>query len=191
MSDREDRDKEKEGKRRRRPRRGDSWSPFSFRLDFRAVEKRVNDMIREMFQGFQSKKAGRPHRITPNIYGFSVNVGPDGVPRIRRFGDIRSGHGRPEVRRRREPLVDVMEHEAEIEVIAELPGVEKEDIGLHLFEGREVLIDVDTSQRRYHKKIGLPSDVAGKPRVTYKNGVLKVVFKKAKEKKEGKRIEIE
>lgn len=152
----------------------------------------VNDMIREMFRGLHSKKAGRPRRLTPHIYGFSVNVGPDGVPRTRRFGDIRSGrNGRPEVRRRREPLVDVVEHEDEIEVIAELPGVKKEDIGLRLVEGGEVLIDVDTPQRRYHKKIGLPSDVAGKPRATYKNGVLKVVFKKVKEKREGRRIEIE
>lgn len=84
-----------------------------------------------------------------------------------------------------------MEHEDEIEVIAELPGVEREDIGLRMIKGGEVLIDVDTPQRRYHKKIGLPSDVAGEPRATYKNGVLRLVFKKLEERGRGRRIEIE
>lgn len=86
----------------------------------------------------------------------------------------------------REPLVDVIEGDREVMVVAELPGIETEDISLYLSE--DILrIDVDTVARRYHKKLKLPcrirSDTA---RATYKNGVLEVRLGRAERDWESK-----
>ena len=65
-----------------------------------------------------------------------MKTGPDGKPHISEFGNVKQGRvdGEqsvgPVVKDAREPLVDVMDAEKEIIVIAELPGVEKTDIDL-------------------------------------------------------------
>ncbi|MCS7114135.1 MAG: hypothetical protein RMJ15_03975 [Nitrososphaerota archaeon] len=43
-------------------------------------------------------------------------------------------------------------------VVAELPGVEKEDIKLYGSEDT-LTITVDTPQRKYHKEVSLPAKV--------------------------------
>ncbi len=195
MPKKEDEEEEKRrdsGEERERAWEGASWTPFSFSMDFRRMERMLNDMMKDMFEAFPFNKTRKSGRYRPHVYGFSINIGPNGVPKIRRFGDIQSSRGgTPKIRERREPLVDVMEHEDEIEMIAELPGVDKGDIDLRIVRGREVLIEVDTQQRRYRRKIRLPADVQGNPKATYKNGVLTVQFKKEKGREAGDRIGIE
>jgi len=121
----------------------------------------------------------------PFIYGYSVTIGPDGKPQIREFGNVRpeAKLGRPKVdiREEREPLIDIMETKEDIKVIAELPGVEKEDIKLYGTENT-LTISVDTPVRKYYKKVELPSRVdTKKTKASYKNGVLEVTLKKKKE----------
>jgi len=90
------------------------------------------------------------------------------------------------VREEREPLVDVIETDGEIHVVAELPGVEKKDIKLHGTED-SLTISVDTPQRKYYKEVQLPAKVKVKEAKTeYKNGVLEVKLPKTKEKKKPK-----
>jgi len=84
----------------------------------------------------------------------------------------------PRIKEQREPLVDVLDEEEGVAVVAELPGVEKEDISLQASEGR-LTISVDNPQRKYHKELSLPEEVNPKPvKTSYKNGVLEVRFKK-------------
>ncbi|MEM2367987.1 MAG: Hsp20/alpha crystallin family protein, partial [Candidatus Bathyarchaeia archaeon] len=93
----------------------------------------------------------------------------------------------------REPLVDIVETDNEIHVVAELPGVEKEDIKLHGTEDT-LTISVDTPQRKYYKELTLPAKVNVKEAKTqYKNGVLEVKLPKIKEEKKpkGEPIKIE
>jgi HSP20 family protein len=121
----------------------------------------------------------------PFIYGYSVTIGPDGKAHVREFGNVRPGMrlGRPrvDIREEREPLVDVIETDREIKVIAELPGVEKKDIKLSGTEDA-LTISVDTPERKYYKKVELPSKVDVKEtKASYKNGVLEVTLKKKKE----------
>ena len=114
----------------------------------------------------------------PFIYGYSVTIGPDGKPEIREFGNVKSemklGGPRINIREEREPLVDVMETNSEVKVIAELPGVEKKDI--KLYGTKDTLtISVDTPERKYYKKVKLPCRVDNKSaKASYKNGVLEV-----------------
>ena len=71
-----------------------------------------------------------------------------------------------------------METDGEIKVVAELPGVEKKDIKLYGTEDT-LTISVDNPERKYYKKVELPSRVdTKKTKATYKNGVLEITLKK-------------
>lgn len=95
------------------------------------------------------------------------------------------------------PSVDVSEGKSDIIVKAEIPGVDKEDIDLSL-DGRLLTIcgekehekeetdehyhRVESSFGFYRRTIELPADVDdSKVDAKYKNGVLKIKLKKAKE----------
>lgn len=128
---------------------------------------------RKMPDGSTVKELG------PFVYGYSMKIGADGKPEIQEFGNIKKGlKGPPEVKEEREALVDVVETDMEIRVVAELPGVEKTDIKLR---GTDDSIDicVDTAQHKYYKEVQLPAKVRVKEAAsTYKNGVLEVVIPK-------------
>ena len=90
----------------------------------------------------------------------------------------------------REPLADVFEDKDSVKLYVELPGVEKDDIQLHVSEDK-----AEIKAKNFHKTLDLPaSDLDLDKAVTnYKNGVLEVtVPKKTKtETKDEKTIKIE
>jgi HSP20 family protein len=157
----------------------------------KATKKAPRDLIRErtLPDGTKVKEWG------PFVYGYSVTMGPDGKPRIREFGNFRpeTRRGRPQVhiREQREPLVDIFDTEGTVKVIAELPGVEKQDIKLNA-TAENLTISVDTPERKYRKEIELPSKVDPKQaQSTYRNGVLEVVLKQQEaETKKGEELSI-
>jgi HSP20 family protein len=121
-----------------------------------------------------------------------MKIGPDGKPEIQQFGNIKKSLKGPEIKEEREPLVDIVETNNEIRVVAELPGVEKTDIKLHGTED-SLTISVDTPQSKYYKEVTLPAKVKVKEaKSTYKNGVLEVAIPKTEAPKEpkGERIDI-
>jgi len=132
----------------------------------------------------------------PFVYGYSVKIGPDGKPIIREFGNLKPGvsrEGRPPLglQERREPLVDVIEDDDTVKVLAELPGVEKDDIQLFATE-RSLTINVDKPDRKYYKELEFPTEVdEASARSTYMNGVLETVFKKKERRGRGTKIKIE
>jgi len=185
--------------------------PFFFGSDFRDIDglfREMEEMMEKEF-GELSKRAPRElirERTLPDgskvkqwgpfVYGYSVTVGPDGKPQVREFGNIkpetRMGKPRVNIKEQREPLVDVMETDGEVKVIAELPGVEKKDITLHGTENT-LTISVETPQRKYYKEVEMPAKIEPKKaKSSYKNGVLEAtVPKKKEEKPKGETIEIE
>ncbi|MDV3278479.1 MAG: Hsp20/alpha crystallin family protein [Nitrososphaerales archaeon] len=99
----------------------------AFSEQFKELEKELpKNLVREkrLPDGSTSKEIG------PIVYGYSVTLGPDGKPVVREFGNVRRGEGTPfkEIQDKREPLVDVVSSDKEVRVIAELPGVGKEDV---------------------------------------------------------------
>ncbi|MCS7096780.1 MAG: Hsp20/alpha crystallin family protein [Candidatus Bathyarchaeota archaeon] len=130
--------------------------------------------------------------LGPFVYGYSIKIGPDGKPEIREFGNVKPSKFGPKVKEEREPLVDIVETDKEVHIVAELPGVEKEDIKLHGTEDT-LTISVETPQRKYYKEIKLPAKVRVKDtRTQYKNGVLEVIMPKMEEgKPKGEPIKIE
>ena len=157
--------------------------------EFKSLSKRVpRDLIRER----QLSNGSKAREWGPFVYGYSMTIGPDGKPRIREFGNVKPGrrYGQPQIdiKEEREPLIDIIETNREVKVIAELPGVEKNDIKL---EGNEksLKISVDTPQRKFYKEVKLPTKVnPKKAKSSYKNGVLEVRFKK---KGKGEKIQIQ
>jgi len=174
--------------------------PFFRGSIFDSIDEMFREMEEMIRRGFEDLSKDMPKNLVrertlpdgskirewgPFVYGYSVTIGPDGKPQIREFGNVKpeGAFGRPKVniREEREPLVDVMETDGEIKVIAELPGVEKEDIKLYGTENT-LTISVDTAERKYYKKVELPSRVdTKKTKASYKNGVLEVTLKKKKE----------
>jgi HSP20 family protein len=159
---------------------------------FKNVEQQVpKNLIRErkMEDGSTVREMG------PIVYGYSVKIGPDGKPQVRKFGNIDAfpnilGGGMA-VKGEREPLVDVIKGEGEIRVIAEVPGVAKEDLKVSADEN-SVTIESLTGEQRYHKRIDLPEIVDPKTaKSTYKNGILEVSFKTRSKGASGVQINIE
>jgi HSP20 family protein len=158
---------------------------------FREMEK----MMEEEFKTFTSrvpKDYVRERKLPdgsttrewgPFVYGYSIKIGPDGKPEVREFGNVKPGRLGPEVKEEREPLVDVIETNGDVHIVAELPGVEKNDIKLHGTEDA-LLISVDTPQHKYFKEVKLPAKVKAKEAKTqYKNGVLEITLPKTKEER--------
>jgi HSP20 family protein len=172
-------------KKRQRPNK----DPFFGDIDemFKEMEK----MMDEKFTDFTEKvpkeyvkerklpDGSTVKELGPFVYGYSMKFGPDGKSDIQEFGNIKKDQkGTPQVTEEREPLVDIVENEKEIRVVAELPGVEKTDIKLHGTED-SIDISVSTAQNKFYKEVQLPAKVKVKEATsTYKNGVLEVVLPK-------------
>ena len=190
---------------RRRRSRFPFFSSFFEEMD--EIMREMERMLEEMFKGYRETLPselirerklpdGRIVReFGPVVYGYSITIGPDGKPVIREFGNVKpSLKGfRPslDIKMEREPLVDIMSDNGNIKVIAELPGVEKEDIKLHA-TSKTLTISVDTPQRKYYKELELPAEVDPKTaKSIYRNGVLEVTLAKIKEKPKGEPIKVE
>ena len=162
---------------------------------FRDIEEefaRMDEMFKMSIGEAMKRKPGEGG---PFIYGFSMRTGPDGKPIINEFGNVPQERGLDfELSGdEREPLVDIIEGDKEVTVIAELPGIEKEDVKLDVSEN-DMSIKVDTEKRKYHKKLKLPCEVKpGSAKASYKNGVLEVKLArvKKKEKKKGVSVKVE
>lgn len=167
--------------------------------EYKELTSRVpKDLVRER----KLPDGSTIRELGPFVYGYSMTIGPDGKPKISEFGNVKpslksEAFGLPkpslDVKEEREPLIDVITTNGEVKIIAELPGVDKEDIKLHGTED-SLTISVDTSKRKYFKQIPLPAKInPKKAKTSYKNGVLEVTVPKTEkeEKPEGEPIKIE
>ncbi|MEM2237147.1 MAG: archaeal heat shock protein Hsp20 [Candidatus Caldarchaeum sp.] len=179
--------------------------PASF---FEEFESMIEEMQREFMEELRRMMDYIPRELVretrtptgvrrqygPFVYGYSITIGPDGKPVFRQFGNILPS-ALPkgvEVRAEREPLVDIIDEDKTVKVVAELPGVRKEDIEL-LLEDRRLTIRVDTAERKYYKELELPAEVESTGvKAEYNNGVLSVTLpKKETTKPKGERIKVE
>ncbi|HBY99589.1 MAG: hypothetical protein M5U01_33015 [Ardenticatenaceae bacterium] len=124
---------------------------------------------------FKVKGLGEQAR---GVYGFTVRTGLGGVPRVERFGNIRTTEEGPVVAEVREPLVDLFDEGQEVVLVAELPGVAEEEIQIEI-EG-DILSLGTSGERKYAKEVLLPGAVdATSLHKTYRNGILELRLKKA------------
>jgi len=147
----------------------------TFSEQFKELEK---DLPKSLVRESKSPDGTTRKEIGPIVYGYSVTIGPDGKPVVREFGNVKKAGGAPwrQIQDKREPLVDVVSSGKEVRVIAEMPGVNKEDINVTVNE-KSLVISVDRADRRYYKELDLPGVVDPKgAKSTYNNGILEVTI---------------
>jgi HSP20 family protein len=174
---------------------------ITFRDIFADIDREFERLQRQMDKVFAKTTRNEllnTRTRTPFIYGFTMRLGPNGKPQFHKFGTTRlSRKGMENLRvdsdvtiDEREPLTDIIETDESIAITIELPGVEKEDIDLEVFE-TEAIIKVDTLGRKYYKQIGLPCAVIpSSTRATYKNGILDISIEKRAKVSERKRTHV-
>jgi len=132
---------------------------------FEELEKDLQDTVR--------RTLGEGRQFTnPFVGGFAMKMGPDG-PSLQFFGDNpikRDGFRAPLT----EQVVD--DKTGTLRIVLDLPGVDKENIGVSATE-RTVVVQAEQATRRYRSELELKAEVdpdSGK--AEYKNGVLEIVF---------------
>jgi HSP20 family protein len=105
--------------------------------EFDRIQKEVpKDLVRE----FETPEGGKVREVGPFVYGYSMTIGPDGVPRVKEFGNVKSPMNRAGrlgasmFSAEREPLSDISITDNEVLVTVELPGVPKERIKIQAYE---------------------------------------------------------
>lgn len=172
------------------PRRSRGFDIFDeFEEQFRRMQQRMNSLYQITLRGdFEIEDDNKPR-----IYGWTYKVGSDGKPVFQEFGNIprtplSKSEGLPGSR---EPLVDVQETDKQITVIAEIPGVSKEDVDLEVTNDT-LTIKVDNPERKYYKEVQLPVEVdEDTGDAKFNNGVLSITLNKLKPKKKGKKIKVD
>jgi HSP20 family protein len=149
------------------------------------------DLVRE----YQTPEGGKVREVGPLVYGYSMTVGPDGRPKVREFGNVKSPTmgfaNRPLISGETEPLADVTTTDKDVKVVVEMPGIEKKDIKINAHDNTVEVFTIDTAQRKYRKIIEVPSEADIETATsTYKNGILEIVLNK-KAKPKGKQINVE
>lgn len=99
------------------------------------------------------------------------------------------------------PQLEIDQHDDQIRVVAELPGVSEDDIDLTIEDGMLTLSGEKRSERkdengyseraygRFERRIALPSNIdEEKCSADFRNGVLTVTIPRAQEKARGRRI---
>ena len=116
------------------------------------------------------------------VYGFSVTHRLEEGPQVREFGNIPTIEqleiGDKRYLDIRKPLIDILETEDTLHVIAEIPGCEKENI---ILNATDLILDIKTidGNPKYSELVELPVKVDPlSAKATYKNGVLEVTFKR-------------
>jgi HSP20 family protein len=148
------------------------------------ILKGLGDLVEKLGElaetGRELSKTGEiqgPGKELKGIYGFTVKVGlGDEGPTLEPFGNIRRDikSGRTEVQEVREPMVDVFEEEDHLLVLAELPGISKDDVRIEAKD--DVLtISAERGDRKYRKEVLLPRNVSlEKMQISCNNGILEI-----------------
>ena len=170
-----------------------------FEEQFKDIQSNIpKELVRE----YETPQGGKVREVGPLVYGYSMTIGPDGKPKVREFGNIRSpfrlgatgttSAAEPIITDEREPLADVVASDKEVKVVVEIQGVNKESIKINAYDN-SLEIKSDDPQRKYHQVIDLPpaADIE-KAKSSYRNGILEITFKKKElTKPKGKQINIE
>ena len=164
---------------------------------FKNIEaKAPKDLVKE----YETPRGGKVREYGPFVYGYSMTIGPNGIPKVREFGNVKSPFRskgefftRPLISSEREPLSDVTTTDKGVKVVVEMPGVSKENININAYDNSVEVKTTGTEERKYHEVVEIPPETDIETATSsYKNGILEITFKKKQQTKpEGKQINIE
>jgi HSP20 family protein len=179
--------------------------PENFMKD-NAFSKAFQDMVKQL--GDPSKLSEKDRKelenqfrkmgsFRPFVWGLNMNLGPDGKPKVNSFGDIKpKKEGDTEIRPDRDPMIDKYIDGDQLVVVAEVPGVQKEDIELRASKNElEILAESKAEgpqKRKYHKVVVLEQDIdPGVAKARYQNGILEVRLYITGKQEDRKKINID
>jgi len=111
------------------------------------------------------------------VYGFTINTA-GGTPKVETFGNIKKTADGPKVDEEREPITDIFDEKDEIIILAEMPGINEEELKIDLKEDILEIVAVSLS-RSYRKELLLPVKVEVKNlSQKFTNGILEIRIKK-------------
>ncbi len=177
---------------------GDLWGNFKFLGDSNFFKNIINKIMKDFLK--QTKDFTNFGKLTPEelmkslgkyrdkfnlqgpfLYGINLSVGPNGKPKISKFGNIQPKMGKREiVKNFREPLTEVMEEGDFVIIVVEMPGINKNDIELKATEySLTINAESDINNRKYRKTINLKSAIdPDYAKARYKNGILEIKLNK-------------
>ena len=171
---------------------------INFRNMFDDLDKEFStaeEMLSRIFRIIREGDAQPLRSNSPYYYGYQINLGPDGKPHVREFGNVKPiMRGLVEQSEIRKLLVDTNFNEKEntYVITAEMPGVTKEDIKVSVSQ-QTVTIRAERGGKKYLTEI--PFDVElddTSAKATYTNGIVELKIKaKDQPKLKSKEIKVE
>lgn len=150
-----------------------SHSPwFEIFNEIKKLEKMMDELMKSIEASNRQDRRYRP------FYGFSATFTRNRRLKPRVYRSYKGGYVNPEIRGEYEPLIDIFNEKDGIRVIAEVPGVCKDDVDIYVTDDT-LRISVHTDNVKFYKEMVLPARVNPKTaNATYKNGVLEIRLKK-------------
>jgi len=167
-----------------------------FKQIFKEIYKKISEFLPPQFRNlspedvqkmFMENKSKFGFPGGPFVTGFNISIKPDGTPVVDSFGNIKTKPGDPGEPKEygiRKPLVEINEEPTQIIVVAEMPGVTKEEIELKATShSLTISTKASDSDRNYYKEVELPTAInSDYAKARYQNGILEVKLKKIDEK---------
>jgi HSP20 family protein len=111
------------------------------------------------------------------VFGFSVKAGLGGKElKVEPFGNVSTAKasGRSKVHEVREPLTDLFDEEDHVLIVAEMPGIEVEDIKIEIRDDILTLV-AQKGKKKYRKEVLLPGSFGeDKIEVSCKHGIVEI-----------------
>ena len=112
------------------------------------------------------------------VYGVRVRTMADGRPSVQPFGNIKKAAKKsprgPVVEEMREPIIDIFEEPEELNVVAEMPGIDEKDVQIEI-NGDILNITAEGKTRKYQKEVLLSREATVEDVTwSYKNGMLEI-----------------
>ena len=127
----------------------------------------------------------------PICYGYTLTVGPDGRPVVREYGNARP-NTLPGSEGRQPPVDTIVDEKSGwVKLVAEIPGVEKDDIKI-VAEDEYVEIRAERGDKKYRARVPLDGKSVDRDsaRASYKNGILEISFDSAPASESGRTVEV-
>lgn len=150
------------------------------KIDWERFLKEIQEVTRHEIKGKSEKPQKK--KLYP-LFAYGVTLGPYGrvyIRQIGHFGCFVNIQNSLKTDQKLKPLVDILEEDDKIRVVAELPSANKEQIKIIGTE-KNLIIHVNRQRQQPAMNLDLPCAVNPETaKATLKNGVLEIVMKKGR-----------
>lgn len=148
---------------------------------FREIDEEMAAMERQVGRLLRANWPSGGVLSQPIVWGYSVNVGPDGVPHVQQFGNAGVGQQALEEGWREPFTTSVVDAENNVvRITAELPGITKDQLSVEVLP-QSVRIEANGTERKYRTEVPCNVELeANSAEADYNNGILGITVRLAK-----------